>query len=102
MEQILTAIESAHLLRCSRAHVQNVVGAVEQFERDLIAERVKAGMAHARATQVRELRQNGLSLRAIAQELSVPVPRVRRSLAASFAKTPNDTENLSAGASWNL
>jgi DNA invertase Pin-like site-specific DNA recombinase len=73
----------------------NVVGAVAQFEQDLIAERVRAGMAHARATgkqigrprapvdtkRAHDLRANGLSLRGIATALKVPVSRVRRSLA---------------------
>jgi DNA invertase Pin-like site-specific DNA recombinase len=73
----------------------NVVGAVAQFERELIAERVRAGMAHARATgrrigrprapvdtkRAQELRVSGLSLRGIARALNVPVSRVRRSLA---------------------
>lgn len=73
----------------------NVVGAVAQFERDLIAERVRAGIAHARAAgrrigrprapvdtkRAHELRANGLSLRAIARALNVPVSRVRRGLA---------------------
>jgi DNA invertase Pin-like site-specific DNA recombinase len=99
MEQILTVIEAAHLLRCSRAHVQNVVGAVAQFERELIAERVRAGMAHAPTTgkqigrprasvyprRVSELRADGLSLLDIAKALRVPISRVRRSLAAAPA-----------------
>src|SRR5262249_30052301 len=75
----------------------NVVGAVAQFERDLIAERVRAGMALARArgrligrprapvdtTRLCELRAHGLSLRAIAKALNVPVSRVRRNMADS-------------------
>ena len=74
----------------------HVVGAVAQFERDLIAERVRAGIAHARALgkrivrprsqinteQVNALRHQGRSLRQIAQSLNVPVSRVRRALAA--------------------
>jgi DNA invertase Pin-like site-specific DNA recombinase len=73
----------------------HIVGAVAQFERDLIAERVRAGIAHARALgkrigrpraeinleQVRELRHQGRSLRQIATALAVPVSRVRRALA---------------------
>src|SRR5713226_7373089 len=73
----------------------HIVGAVAQFERDLIAERVRAGMAHARAMgkhigrpraavdvmAVSKLRVEGRSLREIAQTLSVPVSRVRRALA---------------------
>jgi DNA invertase Pin-like site-specific DNA recombinase len=72
----------------------HVVGAVAQFERDLIAERVRAGMAYARAMgkklgrphavvdreMVAQLRVQGLSLRIIARTLNVPVSRVRRAL----------------------
>ena len=78
----------------------HIVGAVAQFERDLIAERVRAGMAHARAMGKRigrpraevdvqsttSLRGQGRSLREIARALSVPVSRVRRAL------TRNSTE----------
>src|SRR5438132_6640393 len=73
----------------------HVVGAVAQFERDLIAERVRAGMAHARAMgrrigrprsiidadKVARLRSQGHSLRTIAKQMDVPVSRVRRALA---------------------
>ena len=73
----------------------HIVGAVAQFERDLIAERVRAGIAHAKAmgkrigrpradidvSKVVALRKTGKSLRGIAKELSVPVSRVRRALA---------------------
>ncbi len=72
----------------------HIVGAVAQFERDLIAERVRAGMAHARAMgkhigrprakvdleAVRSLRSQGKSLRVIATTLNIPVSRVRRAL----------------------
>ncbi len=72
----------------------HIVGAVAQFERDLIAERVRAGMAHARSLgkhigrprakvdvdQVTQLRMQGSSLRQIAQTLQIPVSRVRRAL----------------------
>ena len=73
----------------------HMVGAVAQFERDLIAERVRAGIAHARAIGKRigrprapidtetvlALRGEGKSLRYIARALAVPVSRVRRALA---------------------
>ena len=73
----------------------HIVGAVAQFERDLIAERVRAGIAHAKAMgkhigrprakidveQVATLRGQGKSLRAVAKALNVPVSRVRRALA---------------------
>jgi DNA invertase Pin-like site-specific DNA recombinase len=72
----------------------HIVGAVAQFERDLIAERVRAGIAHARALGRRigrpraeidverasGLRHQGRSLRQIAQALNVPVSRVRWAL----------------------
>ncbi len=75
------------------------MGAVAQFERDLIAERVRAGIAHARAlgkhigrpragingAEVRSQRAQGKSLRQIAEALRVPVSRVRRALAADAA-----------------
>ena len=79
----------------------HIVGAVAQFERDLIAERVRAGMAHARAMgkrigrpraavdaeAVARLRAEGRSLRGIAQVLRIPVSRVRRALQRVPAKT---------------
>jgi DNA invertase Pin-like site-specific DNA recombinase len=80
----------------------HIMGAVAQFERDLIAERVRAGIAHARAMgkrigrpravidadRVRALRQQGKSLRQIAQVLDVPVSRVRRALASNSDQLP--------------
>ena len=72
----------------------HIVGAVAQFERDLIAERVRAGRAHAKSLgkhigrprakvdfeAVSNLRLQGRSLRAIATTLGIPVSRVRRAL----------------------
>lgn len=72
----------------------HMVGAFAQFERDLIVERVRAGIAYAKANgkrigrppaeidkqKVLELRASGKSLRQIAKHLNVPVSRVRRSL----------------------
>lgn len=80
----------------------HVVGAVAQFERDLIAERVRAGIAHARAMgkrigrprapidapAVSRLRTEGKSLRQIAKILAVPVSRVRRALASTGTPRP--------------
>lgn len=79
----------------------HVVGAVAQFERDLIAERVRAGMAYARAMGKRigrprapvdaeravELHQEGRSLREIARALDIPVSRVRRALVRLTAQS---------------
>jgi len=72
----------------------HIVGAVAQFERDLIVERVRAGIAHARAMgrvisrpratvdveRVVVLRNQGKSLREIAGTLDLPVSRIRRAL----------------------
>jgi DNA invertase Pin-like site-specific DNA recombinase len=80
----------------------HIMGAVAQFERDLIAERVRAGIAHARAmgkrigrplaavdsTEVRRLRSQGMSLRSVARALDVPVSRVRRALSR---QTPRES-----------
>jgi DNA invertase Pin-like site-specific DNA recombinase len=81
----------------------HIVGAVAQFERDLIAERVRAGMAHARAMgkrigrpripvdkeQIVKLRSQPMSLRRIAVALSIPVSRVRRALAVPSSPKPS-------------
>jgi DNA invertase Pin-like site-specific DNA recombinase len=70
----------------------HIVGAVAQFERDLIVERVRAGMARAMGKRigrprakvdleaVRALRSQAKSLRTIASTLGIPVSRVRRAL----------------------
>lgn len=74
----------------------SILGAVAQFERDLIAERVRAGIAHARrmgkrigrprvmvdAGPIIRLQSEGMSLRQIARKLGIPVSRVRRALAS--------------------
>lgn len=89
----------------------HIMGAVAQFERDLIAERVRAGIAHARALgkrigrpraaidadQVRALRQQGHSLRKIAQALDVPVSRVRRALAGDSVTLADQARQDQAG-----
>ena len=68
-----------------------------EFERDILRDRVKAGIAQARkdgrphgrpakiagkSTQIRELAQNGLSKSAIAKQLKIARTSVRRSLAS--------------------
>lgn len=78
----------------------HIMGAVAQFERDLIAERVRAGIAHARAqgkrigrpptsvniAEIMALRNQGMSLRAVARRLDIPVSRVRRALSRQGMK----------------
>ncbi len=73
-----------------------IISAVAQLERDIIAERVKAGLRRAKENgsklgrprvnvdpnKVRELRLLGLSLRTIAQELSVSRMTIARVLAS--------------------
>lgn len=72
-----------------------IFGAVAQFERDLLVERVRAEIAHARslgkqigrprvqvdAGPIIRLRSEDHSLREIARKLDIPVSRVRRALA---------------------
>ena len=75
----------------------NIIGAMAEFERELIRERVKAGMKNARAkgarigrprvtvdfSQIVRLRDSGASLRAIAARLGVslgPWPRCSKRL----------------------
>jgi len=73
----------------------HLLAAFAQFERELIRERVRAGLANARAKgkvlgrprklvdpeQVRVLRENRVSLRAIARTAGVSTSVVRRALA---------------------
>jgi DNA invertase Pin-like site-specific DNA recombinase len=71
-----------------------IIGAMAEFERALIQERVRAGLRHARAQGkqlgrpsvkveakfVRELRAKGASLRTIARQLGVGLGTVHRAL----------------------
>jgi DNA invertase Pin-like site-specific DNA recombinase len=75
----------------------NVLGSIAEFERDLIRERVTAGLAAAKrrgqtlgrpkaldargAARVRRLRDSGHSLRAIAAKVGVGLGTVQRVLA---------------------
>jgi DNA invertase Pin-like site-specific DNA recombinase len=78
----------------------NIIGAMAEFERELIRERVKAGMKNARAkgirigrpranvdaSQIARLRDSGASLREIASQLGVSVGTV----AACSKKLPRN------------
>ena len=81
-----------------------IIGAMAEFERELIRERVKAGMKNARAKGTRigrprvsmdtarilVLRQSGLSWPSIARELGVSVGTVFQA-ARRLSKTPADS-----------
>ena len=87
----------------------HIVGAVAQFERDLIAERVRAGLAHARAMgkhigrprakvdveRITTLRNQKMSLRGIATSLGIPVSRVRRALLRARPPIPEQASRTS-------
>jgi DNA invertase Pin-like site-specific DNA recombinase len=83
----------------------NIIGAMAEFERELIRERVKAGMKNAKAkgarigrpranvdaSQIARLRDGGASLREIASRLGVSVGTVAacsKRLPASASVTP--------------
>ncbi len=76
----------------------HVIGAMAEFERSLIRERVRAGISNARAKgkklgrkpippvvaeQAREMKDNGLSIRAISKKLKLSVGGVHKILAKS-------------------
>src|SRR5579862_4573061 len=77
-----------------------IIGAMAEFERALIQERVRAGLRNARAkgkrlgrprlmpdtSRIARLRGSGLSWRAVAREMGLSVRSVRR--ATSVAKSP--------------
>jgi DNA invertase Pin-like site-specific DNA recombinase len=83
-----------------------IIGAMAEFERSLIQERVKAGLRNARAkgkrlgrpravvsaTQIASLRASGVSWRAIARELGIGEGTVRR----ACAKNPPAATPVSA------
>jgi len=76
-----------------------IISAVAQLERDIIAERVKAGLRRARengkklgrpaakidAAEVHRLRKQGMSFRAIARQLGVSHPTVIASAARAIS-----------------
>ena len=85
----------------------NIIGAMAEFERELIRERVKAGMKNARAKGTRigrprvivdapriaALRASGLSWPSIARELGVSVGTVYQAT-RGLSKTPVDSAAL--------
>jgi DNA invertase Pin-like site-specific DNA recombinase len=82
----------------------NIIGAMAEFERELIRERVKAGMKNAKAkgaclgrprvavdaARIAALRASGLSWRTIERELGISVRTARRFAAASGKKVSAD------------
>jgi DNA invertase Pin-like site-specific DNA recombinase len=78
-----------------------IIGAIAEFEREMIRERVRSGVAHARARGIRlgrkpadidtvkiaSLRASGLSLRAIAIEVGISHASIARVLRAGVTKS---------------
>jgi len=78
------------------------VGAISEFERSLITERVRAGIRNARnkgrrfgrprlvvdSSRIARLRANGASLRAISRQLGISVGSVHRALQEQCSKNP--------------
>ena len=87
-----------------------IIGAMAEFERALIQERVCAGLRHARAQgkrlgrpsvkvdakSVRELRAKGASLRTIARQLGVGLGTIYRALAARSKSVSTGTAGADA------
>ncbi|NCB31720.1 MAG: hypothetical protein EOM66_09980 [Clostridia bacterium] len=85
--------------------IANFLGSIAEFERELVVERVRAGMARAKANNVKigrprtafdyakaaELRKQGMGYKAIARALSVPRTTVYRVL-RSIPKAPIPTK----------
>ena len=85
--------------------IANFLGSIAEFERELVVERVRSGMARAKANNVKigrprtafdyakaaELRKQGLGYKAIARALSVPRTTVYRVL-RSIPKAPIPTK----------
>ena len=85
--------------------IANFLGSIAEFERELVVERVRAGMARAKANNVKigrprtafdyakavELRKQGLGYKAIARALSVPRTTVYRVL-KGIPKAPTATK----------
>jgi len=85
-----------------------IIGALAEFERELIRERVIAGLANAKANGVRlgrekdsnrddnliyELKSNGLTIRAIAKKLGLTASKVQRGLKFSIENMPKKELN---------
>ncbi len=113
VKHLVTALETFRTLRVEFISLQEqldtatpigqamftVIGAMAQLERDIIRERVKAGLAHAKARRVRlgrpavviastqllRLKSEGLSLGEIARRVHCSRSTVRRRLRAAQA-----------------
>ncbi len=87
----------------------HIIGAMAQFERSLIQERVRAGLRNARskgrklgrpklildAARIAALRSKGRSWASVATELGVGEATVRRAAASAPAKNPSAAANVS-------
>ena len=86
----------------------NIIGAMAEFERELIRERVRAGMKNAKAkgarigrprvstdaSKIAALRSSGLSWRGIASELGISVRTARRLASASGKRVSANVSRL--------
>ena len=86
----------------------NIIGAMAEFERELIRERVRAGMKNAKAkgtrigrprvivdaARIAALRASGLSWPSIARELGLSVGTVYQA-ACGLSKNPSDSRAAS-------
>ena len=87
-----------------------IIGAMAEFERALIQERVRAGLRHARtqgkrlgrpsvhveANLIRELRARGASLRTIARQLGVGLGTIHRTLTPRSKSVSTGTAGIDA------
>jgi DNA invertase Pin-like site-specific DNA recombinase len=87
----------------------HIIGAMAQFERSLIQERVRAGLRNARskgrklgrpklildAARIAAVRSKGRSWASVATELGVGEATVRRAAASAPAKNPSAAANVS-------
>ena len=93
-----------------------IISAVAQLERDLICERVSAGIRNARAkgkrlgrprqhvdlNRIQDMRVAGMSLRQIAATLKIGYGTVRTALESSERKTPSKSGEETAQFTWKL
>lgn len=106
----ISLTEAVDLTTSMGRAMASLLAVFAQFERDILKERVKAGIAHARQhgkahgrpksvahkiDQIRELRAQGLNKSAIARKLNIGRTSVRRFLAEKEASS-TETDKISS------